>query len=448
MMEWQRSLAVLASCAGVWVGVSLAVVPVPALAQAVPGVGGGELRAGLVSAEGSAIGPGIMAEFDAGYFWRPELRIITGLSRFSANIDREPGDDEGSYRATGFWLGARYDLLPLRSLSGYARLSLTVQSVDADAWDSDVQALLSGTNVGAGVAIGARRTLDASGRFSATAEVRRTAINNMANTSFELGVRYLTRGTNAYVSGPVALTAGRGTTRTRPDPSSPVTPAAPAPQPAPTERVAEAPSDTAGQGAAAAAQQGALAEQRARQQAMREQEQRAASAAAAAAAAERAAASESMLRQGLNRAAAAMAVVSSVRETDSDFILTLGGGAFASGAAALGAGPRTELRVLATVLAGYPGHIIRVEGHTDAVGDPAANVALSRERAAAVRAALIVEGVDPLWTGATGFGAVRPVATNDTAAGRAANRRVEILVARRPCTAPPRTAADGSLACP
>jgi hypothetical protein len=177
--RWRAVL--LASCACAW----SAVTPVPVAAQAVPGIGGAEVRVGLVSAEQSAIGPGIMAEFDAGYFWRPELRIITGLSRFSANIDREPGDDEGSYRATGFWLGARYDLLPLRSLSGYARLSLTVQVVDADAWDSDVQALLSGTNVGAAVpsvraatwtrAAGSVRRQRCAGRQSTTSATPRSS---------------------------------------------------------------------------------------------------------------------------------------------------------------------------------------------------------------------------------------------------------------------------------
>jgi outer membrane protein OmpA-like peptidoglycan-associated protein len=272
--------------------------------------------------------------------------------------------------------------------------------------------------------------------------VRRTAINNIGNTAFELGVRYLTRGASAYVAGPVALTSTvRQPTQARPDPAPAVRrPRSHHRRPLPWRQA-----DTVGQGAAAAARAAELAEQRARQQAMEEQARAAASATAAA---ERAAAAESMLRQGLNRAAAAMDAVASVRETETSFVVTLGSGAFASGAAMLGTAPRAELRVLATVLAGYPGHVITVEGHTDAVGNPDANVALSRERAAAVRAGLIVEGVDPLWTGARGFGAARPVATNDTAAGRATNRRVEVIVARRPCAAPPRTAADGSLTCP
>lgn len=163
---------------------------------------------------------------------------------------------------------------------------------------------------------------------------------------------------------------------------------------------------------------------------------------------ERAAAAEALLRQGLNRAAVSMRSAAGVRETGAAFVVTLSGVAFASGAGSLSPVARSELRVLATVLAGYPGHIIHVDGHTDAVGDPGANQRLSAERAAAVRAALIAEGVDPLWSAARAFGAARPAASNETATGRAANRRVEIHVMKRRCVEPPRPGSDGALACP
>ncbi|CAN5621801.1 hypothetical protein BH23GEM1_BH23GEM1_11200 [soil metagenome] len=127
-----------------------------------------------------------------------------------------------------------------------------------------------------------------------------------------------------------------------------------------------------------------------------------------------------------------MTSVASLDETADAFVVTIGGNAFATGASTLTGTARTELRVLASVLAGYPGHMVSVEGHADAVGNPAANQALSLERASAVRAALIVEGVDPLWTGVTGYGQTRPIARNETAAGRAANRRVEIRIQRVP----------------
>lgn len=69
---------------------------------------------------------------------------------------------------------------------------------------------------------------------------------------------------------------------------------------------------------------------------------------------------------------------------------------------------------------------LEVAGHTDNVGPPAHNLALSRERAAAVVAALVAKGIAPDRLRPEGYGATRPVATNDTEAGRAKNRRVEL----------------------
>lgn len=419
-----------------------------AAAQRVPAFGGVEARVGLVSPERASLAAAVMGEVDLGYVWRPELRLIAGLSHFRANIDREPGDDEGSFGATGFWLSGRYDLHAARTLSAYVRTSMVVHRVDADAWDSDVDALLSGTNAGAAVAIGARRVLDDRGRLSGTIELRRTQVNNIANTALEIGVRLLQRGTLSYVAEGVALApAPLFEPRDAGPPVETVDQQAPMQAPAVVDTAAarrQAEADRAANAVAeadAAARAAELADRQASEAAIAEQRD-------AEAAAARVAAAESMLRQGLDRAAAAMASAVSLRETATAFVVTIGGNAFPSGAAVLSAAARGELRVLATVLAGYPGHIVTVEGHTDAVGDAAANVALSIERAAAVRAGLIVEGVDPLWTGVRGHGSARSVASNETAAGRAANRRVEIHVARFPCSVPPRPGPDGGLVCP
>ncbi|MFY0583123.1 OmpA family protein [Cystobacter fuscus] len=70
---------------------------------------------------------------------------------------------------------------------------------------------------------------------------------------------------------------------------------------------------------------------------------------------------------------------------------------------------------------------VRIEGHTDSVGRPYANLGLSQRRAEAVRYYLVNKGVAPERLDATGFGQERPIASNDTAMGRAANRRVEFL---------------------
>lgn len=69
-----------------------------------------------------------------------------------------------------------------------------------------------------------------------------------------------------------------------------------------------------------------------------------------------------------------------------------------------------------------------IQGHTDDVGNAAANIKLSKRRAEAIRAVLVKSGVSPKRLIATGFGPTRPRATNKTAAGREQNRRVEFLI--------------------
>ncbi len=71
---------------------------------------------------------------------------------------------------------------------------------------------------------------------------------------------------------------------------------------------------------------------------------------------------------------------------------------------------------------------IRVEGHTDSVGDDAMNLKLSQNRANSVMSALIKRKVDPARMEAVGFGETRPIASNATAAGKAENRRTEFNI--------------------
>lgn len=69
---------------------------------------------------------------------------------------------------------------------------------------------------------------------------------------------------------------------------------------------------------------------------------------------------------------------------------------------------------------------VRLEGHTDSVGSDAYNKDLSQRRADSVKAYLSSRGIDSNRMQATGFGEEQPVASNDTDAGRAQNRRVEL----------------------
>jgi len=75
-----------------------------------------------------------------------------------------------------------------------------------------------------------------------------------------------------------------------------------------------------------------------------------------------------------------------------------------------------------------PGTVLEIAGYTDNVGDAAANVALSQQRADAVRNALLHAGVDPSMLVAKGYGSANPIANNDLLEGRFRNRRIEYHV--------------------
>jgi outer membrane protein OmpA-like peptidoglycan-associated protein len=91
-------------------------------------------------------------------------------------------------------------------------------------------------------------------------------------------------------------------------------------------------------------------------------------------------------------------------------------------------GARERLAKVAGVLLAYPDLKIQVEGHTDNVGSEAFNQNLSEQRANTVRDFLVTQGVKPDDVDARGFGKSQPVASNDTAAGRQLNRRVDLVV--------------------
>lgn len=102
---------------------------------------------------------------------------------------------------------------------------------------------------------------------------------------------------------------------------------------------------------------------------------------------------------------------------------------FASGKAELAPGDYPSLTALAAFLAEDPSRKIALVGHTDATGTQEANLALSRQRAAAVRARLIEGlGADGARIYADGVGFLAPRASNLTPEGRQENRRVEVIL--------------------
>jgi outer membrane protein OmpA-like peptidoglycan-associated protein len=88
----------------------------------------------------------------------------------------------------------------------------------------------------------------------------------------------------------------------------------------------------------------------------------------------------------------------------------------------------TQLTRIGEILAKHPEDRIRVEGHSDSRGPAADNEDLSKRRAAAVARVLSARGVAPEQMLVLGMGESQPVASNDTADGRSANRRVQIHI--------------------
>ena len=91
--------------------------------------------------------------------------------------------------------------------------------------------------------------------------------------------------------------------------------------------------------------------------------------------------------------------------------------------------PESErvLKEIAGVLDTHPDWKLRVDGHTDGIGNDAANLDLSRRRASAVKDALVKRyGSDGRRLSTGGYGESVPQATNETPEGRARNRRVEL----------------------
>lgn len=85
------------------------------------------------------------------------------------------------------------------------------------------------------------------------------------------------------------------------------------------------------------------------------------------------------------------------------------------------------LKEITAMLGEHPELKLTIEGHTDGAGQAAANLTLSEQRAAAVKAYLVSRGIDASRLQSRGFGASKPAGSNDTPEGRQQNRRVELV---------------------
>ena len=116
------------------------------------------------------------------------------------------------------------------------------------------------------------------------------------------------------------------------------------------------------------------------------------------------------------------------RDTARGLVVNMSDVLFDSGKYTLRPLAREKLAKISGIVLGYPSLKLAVEGNTDSVGTESFNQQLSEQRAEGVRSYLTQQAVPESSTTATGFGKNRPIASNDTSAGRQQNRRVELIV--------------------
>jgi outer membrane protein OmpA-like peptidoglycan-associated protein len=116
------------------------------------------------------------------------------------------------------------------------------------------------------------------------------------------------------------------------------------------------------------------------------------------------------------------------RDTARGLIVNLSDVLFDFNQASLKPGAKEKLAKVSGILLAYPTLHMNVEGHTDSVGTDEYNLKLSQRRADAVRDYLTSNGISTANVQAIGLGKDGPVASNDNAAGRQQNRRVEMVV--------------------
>jgi outer membrane protein OmpA-like peptidoglycan-associated protein len=450
-----------------------AMAALPADAQRFPGFGSIEGRIGITSPENAGTGLFAAADLGLGYVGFPSLRTIAGLHYWTADADR--AGVTGDFTAIGGQAGLRLEVMPTSVLAPYVYGTVIGQNVDASLSNADTQGLLEGFNVGASVGVGLSYSLDQVQRTRVTVEYKQTFINNFDSWGVTVGFRLVPRGNRAYL--PVArfrdpvwgteaervrlererleverrraeqerLAQMTDTERLRAQEAERARlerERLEAERRAEQERMARMTDEERRRAQERAdvarrqAEQEAAARVAAEADAARARQEAEAARAEADAARRQAAEAEAQLFQRLQELDQLIANVTGVRETERGLSVVLGQGLFAVGQSSLSPRARDEVGRIAAVLAQFPDRRIAVEGHTDATGSAASNQRLSEQRAASVRAALIANGIDPNRVEMVGHGQDLPIADNATVAGRAENRRVEIVIlgARRPAS--------------
>ena len=183
------------------IALSGSLAPRASCAQKLPGFGGLEFRAGAANPKNASAGGAYALDADLGYLWRPELRTYVGFNGFLANTDLSVAgaDVGGSLKGFGIETGARFDLIPTRSLSPYGLLGLSFSDVSArDVSDEATSDLLDGFYTelvyGIGVAwhLGRRQT------WSLVGDLRGVSGSDVGRAVLTAGVRWTRRGREAY----------------------------------------------------------------------------------------------------------------------------------------------------------------------------------------------------------------------------------------------------------
>jgi len=169
------------------------------------------------------------------------------------------------------------------------------------------------------------------------------------------------------------------------------------------------------------AEQARLQQEQAEAAAAKAQAQQAAAEQAAQQAAQQTEQMRERLRDQLNQ-------VLQTQESARGLIVNMSDVLFDFGKYTLKSDAQVKLAKVSGILLTYPNLKLQVEGYTDNVGSDEYNQKLSQERADAVQAFLVTQGVQPDNISAQGYGKAQPVADNSTNAGRAQNRRVELVV--------------------